>query len=93
MTFRWFRDRPKQDAVRACVYWRNVHLFVFHWGATIRWRRPGNHWRHVTAYGRARRPGQGRGFLCSFGTWMTENGVTERVPNRKRYVLIKGLLG
>lgn len=89
---RRFSDRPRRDAVRLILYWDNVHLFVFHWGCTLRWREERNHWRHTTAFARVRE-GDGKGFYASMGTWLTENGTQDRVPLSKRYVVIKGLLG
>lgn len=89
--FRWFNDRPKPDAVRAYVYWQNVHAFLFHWGVTVRWRRPGNKWQHATMFLKARPRDSGRGGSLSIGTWQTSDGVTERVPKSKRYVMLKVL--
>ena len=77
--------------MRGYVHWRDLHAFLFYWGVTVRWRRPGNNWRHATVFLKARPPHSGRGGTLSIGTWMTRDGVTERIPKSKRYVLVKVL--
>ena len=91
MKLRVFRDRPREDSVKVVAHWQNVHLFLYHYGATVRWRR-GRDWRHVQAYVKLRKPGHGRGFLAQICTWRTANGAFERVPLSKRYISFKALL-
>ena len=91
MRVRVFRDRPHAQAVRFIAYFRDAHVFLFHWGITIRHRRHGGAWRHWTAFYKPRPMERGRGGTLTFGTWMTSNGVTDRVAKSKKYVLLKVL--
>lgn len=92
MRLRYFSDRPHDQAVRFIAYFADAHLFLFHWGITIRHRRRGGRWRHYTLFYKPRPSERGRGGTLTCGTWLTDNGVTDRVAKSKKYLLAKVLL-